>query len=120
MSSPPPPAPVPSEVSDPQLPEAFHYTPDEEKYVLQADALRHRQLRSALLYGSSRYWRRRQRVWPAVVFGVVVTALVCGVIALIGAFGRQQEVNEERGFGQTRSQSVQPFVPESSLLPNSF
>lgn len=106
-----------AEAPDPQLPEAFHYTPDEEKYVLQADALRHRQLRSALLYGSSRYWRRRQRVWPAVVFGLVITALVCGIIALIGAFGRQQEVNEERGFGQHRQQSVQVLVPDPSLLP---
>lgn len=102
---------------DPQLPEAFHYTPDEEKYVLQADALRHRQLRSALLYGSSRYWRRRQRVWPAVIGGLILTALVCGVIALVGAFDRQQEVNEERGIGQFRQQSAPAFVSETPLLP---
>ncbi|MBE3000915.1 hypothetical protein IDM40_19785 [Nocardiopsis sp. HNM0947] len=79
------------------MPEAFRVTSNAEKYVLEADALRRRQLRSALLYGSSRFWRRKQRVWPAVVFGVIIVAVVCAVIALIGAFERQQEVNEERG-----------------------
>ncbi|MGW9637131.1 hypothetical protein [Nocardiopsis alba] len=110
--------PSPPTDPDPQLPEAFHYTPDEEKYVLEADALRHRQLRSALLYGSSRYWRRRQRVWPAVIGGLILTALVCGVIALIGAFDRQQEVNEQRGFGQFRQQSAPISVFEAPLLPD--
>ncbi|MFI6575645.1 hypothetical protein ACIBFB_07570 [Nocardiopsis sp. NPDC050513] len=116
MSSPTPPPPAPAD-PDPQLPEAFHYTPDEEKYVLQADALRHRQLRSALLYGSSRYWRRRQQVWPAVIGGLILTALICGVIALIGAFGRQQEVNEERGFGTLRQQMVQEPASEAPPPP---
>lgn len=108
-----PTSPSPPTDPDTQLPEAFHYTPDEEKYVLQADALRHRQLRSALLYGSSRYWRRRQRVWPAVIGGLIITALVCGVIALMGAFERQQEVNEERGIGQFRQQAIQYIAPDS-------
>lgn len=112
------PSPTPPTDPDPQLPEAFHYTPDEEKYVLQADALRHRQLRSALLYGSSRYWRRRQRVWPAVIGGVILIALVCGVIALIGAFGRQQDLNEERGIGQFRQPPPQGSVVEAPLLPD--
>ncbi|WP_159944737.1 MULTISPECIES: hypothetical protein [unclassified Nocardiopsis] len=101
---------------EPQLPEAFHFTPNEEKYVLQADALRHRQLRSALLYGSSRYWRRRQQVWPAVIGGLILVALICGVIALIGAFGRQQEVNEERGFG-IRQEVGQGAATEAPPLP---
>ena len=108
---------APKTEPDPQLPEAFHYTPDEEKYVLQADALRHRQLRSALLYGSSRFWRRRQRVWPAVIGGVILLALVCGVIALIGAFDRQQDVNEDRGIGQFRQQSAPALVLEVPPLP---
>jgi hypothetical protein len=112
------PSPPPQADPDPHLPEAFHYTPDEEKYVLQADALRHRQLRSALLYGSSRYWRRRQRVWPAVIGGVILIALVCGVIALIGAFGRQQDLNEERGIGQFRQPPPQSSVVEVPLLPD--
>lgn len=109
MSSP---SPAPAADPDPHLPEAFHYTPNEEKYVLQADALRHRQLRSALLYGSSRYWRRRQQVWPAVIGGLILVALICGVIALIGAFGKQQEVNEERGWG-LRGQTEQGPATEA-------
>lgn len=111
MSSPPS---LPATDPDPQLPEAFHYTPDEEKYVLEADALRHRQLRSALLYGSSRYWRRRQRVWPAVIGGAILIALICGVIALIGAFGKQQEINEERGWGANNN--VRNQMIESPML----
>ncbi|MGW5875033.1 hypothetical protein ACWFMI_00570 [Nocardiopsis terrae] len=115
MSSPPSPS---STDPDPQLPEAFHYTPDEEKYVLEADALRHRQLRSALLYGSSRYWRRRQRVWPAVIGGAILITLICGIIALVGAFGRQQEVNEERGWGaNVRQQMIESPTLEGPLLP---
>lgn len=82
---------------DTLVPEAFRVTSDAEKYVLEADALRRRQLRAALLYGSSRFWRRKQRVWPAIVFGVILVGVVCAVIALIGAFDRQQEVNVERG-----------------------
>jgi hypothetical protein len=118
MSSPTPTSPPASSDPDPQLPEAFHYTPNEEKYVLQADALRHRQLRSALLYGSSRYWRRRQQVWPAVIGGLILVALICGVIALIGAFGRQQEVNEERGWGNTtRQQMIQSPLTDVSPIP---
>jgi len=48
-------------------------------------------------------------VWPAVIGGLILVALICGVIALIGAFGRQQEVNEERGWGNTttRQQMIQ-------------
>ncbi|MBQ1083450.1 hypothetical protein [Nocardiopsis sp. B62] len=91
------------------MPEAFRATSNAEKYVLEADALRRRQLRSALLYGSSRFWRRKQRVWPAMIFGAIVVAVICGVIALIGAFDKQQEVNELRGRGNpltSQSESV--------------
>jgi hypothetical protein len=84
---------------DDLVPEAFRATSNVEQYVLEADALRRRQLRSALLYGSSRFWRRKQRIWPSVIFGVVLVAVICGVIALIGAFDRQQEINELRGRG---------------------
>ncbi|WP_393916393.1 hypothetical protein [Halostreptopolyspora alba] len=82
------------------MPEAFRFTPNAEQYLLQADALRRRQLRAALLYGSSRYWRRRQRVWPAVIGGVILIAIICGGIAVAAAFEMQQEVNEERGIGR--------------------
>lgn len=65
-------------------------TPNAEKYILEADAMRRRQLRSALLHGSSRTWREHRRVWPAVVLGVVVVAIVVAVMAVIDAYHRQQ------------------------------
>ncbi|WP_236700551.1 hypothetical protein [Allosalinactinospora lopnorensis] len=82
------------------VPEAFRFTPNAEQYLLQADALRRRQLRAALLYGSSRYWRRRQRVWPAVIGGVILIAIICGGIAVASAFEKQQQINEERQTGR--------------------
>ncbi|WP_141924978.1 hypothetical protein [Haloactinospora alba] len=78
------------------MPEAFQFTPNAEQYVLQADALRRRQLRAALLYGSSRYWRRRQRVWPSVIAGLILTGVICGAITVAEAFQKQQEINEQR------------------------
>jgi hypothetical protein len=50
-----------------------------------------------------------------VIGGLILTALVCGVIALIGAFERQQDVNEERGIGQYRHQSA-PYLTDEVLL----
>ena len=102
----------------PAVPEAFHATPNAERYVLQADALRRQQLRAALLYGSSRYWRRRQRVWPAVVAGAILTAVVSGGIVVAGAFEKQQAINEERfqQYGQP-SASASPVEPSPSSSP---
>ena len=99
---PPPPTP---------LPEAFQTTPDTERYVLQADALRRRQLRAAILYGSSRYWRTRQRVWPAVVVGAIIAAVLAAAIVVFGAFQAQRDLNEERGLGRTQSQTEDPLTP---------
>lgn len=56
--------------------------PHAERYVLEADALRRRQLRSALLHGSRRTWREHRRVWPAVVVGIVVIAVVLAAMAI--------------------------------------
>lgn len=67
-------------------------TPNAEKYVLEADAMRRRQLRSALLHGSSRTWREHRRVWPAVLLGVVVVAIVLAAMAVIDAY-RDQTAN---------------------------
>ncbi|MEY9214358.1 hypothetical protein NI17_020205 [Thermobifida halotolerans] len=99
----------------PAVPEAFHATPNAERYVLQADALRRQQLRAALLYGSSRYWRRRQRVWPAVIAGAILVAVVSGGIVVAGAFEKQQAINEERfqQYGQP-STSTSPAEPSAS------
>ncbi|MBE1532095.1 hypothetical protein [Actinomadura algeriensis] len=82
------------------MPAAFRATPSAERYVLQADALRRRQLGGALLYGSGRSWRRRQRVWPAVVAGLVVVAIVLGGITVAGAFQRQRELDRQEKLQQ--------------------
>ena len=87
----------------------FARTPNAEKYLLESDNLRRRQLRSALLHGSSRVWRERQRVWPAVVGGVVVVAVIVAAIAVLGAFQRQREINDE----QKRQRSIE----ETSWAP---
>ncbi|GAB3463594.1 hypothetical protein GCM10027570_50810 [Streptomonospora sediminis] len=97
-SAPPPPA-RPGAAAQPPLPDAFQTTPNAESYVLQADALRRRQLRAALLYGSSRYWRRRQRVWPAAIAGGILAAITAGIIVVAGAFDAQQAINDQREQG---------------------
>ncbi|GHC81954.1 hypothetical protein GCM10007079_22480 [Nocardiopsis terrae] len=96
-----------------QLPQAFQATPDTERYVLQADALRRRQLRAALLYGSSRYWRARQRVWPSVVVGLIIAAVLAAAVVVFGAFQAQRDLNEERGQGQDQTQNpLTPVTPQ--------
>lgn len=71
-------------------------TPNAEKYVLEADAMRRRQLRSALLHGSRRTWREHRRVWPAVVVGVIAVAVVVAAIAVIDAYQKSKEQQEEQ------------------------
>lgn len=102
----------------PAVPEAFHATPNAERYVLQADALRRQQLRAALLYGSSRYWRRRQRVWPAMIAGAILVAVVSGGIVVASAFEKQQAINEER-FQQygPPAPSAGPVEPSAAPSP---
>ncbi|MEU3308077.1 ABC transporter permease [Nocardiopsis sp. NPDC006832] len=115
MSHPPkataaePGAPVPPPPA--RLPEAFQSTPDSERYVLQADALRRRQLRAAILYGSSRYWRTRQRVWPSVIVGLILAALVAAALVVFGAFQTQRDLNEERRQDQTQN-PLTPLTPQ--------
>ena len=64
----------------------FGGAPDAERHVLAADNLRRRQLRTALLHGSARSWRDRNRVWPAALAGLVLTAVVLAGIAVYSAF----------------------------------
>jgi len=71
-------------------------TPDAERYVLEADVMRRRQLRSALLHGSSRTWREHRRTWPAVVVGVLLIAVALAAMAVVNAYQRQQQINKER------------------------
>lgn len=70
-------------------------TPNAEKYVLQADAMRRRQLRSALLHGSRRTWREHPRVWPAIVVGVIAAAVVVAAIAVVDAYQKSEKQKEE-------------------------
>ncbi|WP_374999734.1 hypothetical protein [Aeromicrobium sp. CTD01-1L150] len=79
---------------------AMQNTPNAEKYVLEADAMRRRQMRSALLHGSRRTWREHQRVWPAVVVGVIVIGVIVAGFAVLDAFrvtrDNQREMERER------------------------
>lgn len=74
---------------------SFVSTPNAERYLLESDNLRRRQLRSSLLHGSSRIWRERVRIWPAVIGGIVVLALIIAAIAVYGAFQRQKKVDQK-------------------------
>ncbi|WP_163573744.1 hypothetical protein [Fodinicola feengrottensis] len=65
-------------------------TPNAERHLLEADALRRRQLGSAFLHGSGRTWRDRRTVWPFAVLGVAVVAVVIAGFAVTGAFRAQQ------------------------------
>lgn len=84
-------------------------TPNAEKYVLEADAMRRRQLRSALLHGSRRTWREHPRVWPAIVIGVIAVAVVLAAIAVVSAYQKQMDKQEE----EEESSSLAPaqYVP---------
>lgn len=75
---------------------ALKNTPNAERYVLEADAIRRRQMRSALLHGSRRTWREHQRVWPAIIVGVIVIAVIVAAFAVRDAFRTTQENQRER------------------------
>ncbi len=74
--------------------------PNAERYVLEADALRRRQLRSALLHGSRRTWREHRRIWPAVVVGVLVVALIALAMSMTNAFREDQQDAEDEQSGR--------------------
>lgn len=76
-------------------------TPNAERYVLEADAMRRRQLRSALLHGSTRTWREHRRVWPAVLVGLIIAAVVVAAMGVTGAFRQEQENEEQERVGTT-------------------
>lgn len=73
---------------------------DPERLLLDAAALRRRQLCAAFMHGSARSWRVRRRIWPAAVAGLLIVAIVIGALAVAAAFARQQELDEQR---QSRS-----------------
>ncbi len=72
--------------------EEFRSTPNAERYILEADALRRRQLETAMVHGSDRTWRERRRIWPAATCGIVAVVIIVMVVAAVGAFHRQQEI----------------------------
>jgi len=76
-------------------PVSFATPPNAERYMLQSEDLRRRQLHSALLHGSGRNWRERRRIWPAALTGAVVVAVIIAVIGVYGAFERQQRIIEQ-------------------------
>ncbi|WP_019144288.1 hypothetical protein [Aeromicrobium massiliense] len=101
MSDEQPTRPVP-----PPTPPALAGTPNAERYVLEADAMRRRQLRSALLHGSRRTWREHPRTWPAVVIGLVVAAVIVAGLAVAQALDKTVE-NQEK---QKRAQAAVALV----------
>jgi hypothetical protein len=85
-----------SESSGGRPPRPYLGTPNAERYVIAADNLRRRQLKSALLHGGSRTWREQRRIWPGVVAGVVAVVLIVTAIAVVGAFRTERELQRQR------------------------
>lgn len=103
-----------SEQPTPWMPPNAQNTPNAEKYLLEADAMRRRQLRSAVLHGSSRTWREHRRVWPAVVAGIIVVAVILAAFTVANAIKEtQQEQQEEEASSSSTSSTVTQTVTGS-------
>lgn len=102
----------PAEPGTDLAPMAMRRTGQSERYVLQAAALRRRQLRAAVLYGSARSWRQRQPLWPAALIGVIAVALVVAAFAVANAFEKQkQREAEEEAERNATTVSVSTVAP---------
>jgi hypothetical protein len=88
-----PPEPPPRTSEPPPAPEFD--IPNAEKYMLEADVMRRRQLRSALLHGSTRTWREHRKVWPGVVAGLVAGGLIIAVLAVKTAYDKDKESKQD-------------------------
>jgi hypothetical protein len=86
-------------------------TPNAEKYLLEADALRRRQLRSALLHGSYRTWRDQARTWPAIIAGLVVVAVILTAIKVVSVYDHQPQPSSPGG------PSTRPTTTASTQQP---
>jgi hypothetical protein len=86
-------------------------TPNAEKYLLEADALRRRQLRSALLHGSHRTWRDQARTWPAMVAGVVLVAVILTAIKVVSVYDHQPRQNSPGVTPTSPTRTVGTAVP---------
>jgi flagellar biosynthesis/type III secretory pathway M-ring protein FliF/YscJ len=90
---------------------AMQNTPNAERYVLEADAMRRRQLRSALLHGSRRTWRDHPRTWPAVVVGIIVVAVIIAGLAVTEAFKKTSENEKKQEQDRQKPAATAPAVP---------
>jgi hypothetical protein len=106
--------PKPAEAGTDLAPMVMRRTGQSERYVLQAAALRRRQLRAAVLYGSARSWRQRQPLWPAALIGVIAVALIVAGIAVKGAFEKQQQREAEEEAERNASVSAPYEYPARS------
>lgn len=99
---------------------AYKNTPNAEKYILEADEMRRRQMRSALLHGSRRTWREHRRVWPAVVVGLIIIGVIVAGLAVNYAFRETKRNQEEQQREQEqRGQPSAPVTPGPSGTPGS-
>lgn len=94
---------------------ALQSTPNAERYVLEADAMRRRQLRSALLHGSARNWRENRRAWPAIVAGLIVVAVILAGLSVAQALKVSLRNNPTTPV--TPAPTSAPTVPGSSAMP---
>lgn len=69
---------------------------DGERRLLEAAALRRRQLCAAFLHGTTRSWRARRRIWPAALAGALLVAIGIAALVVAAAFARQQEIDREQ------------------------
>lgn len=93
---------------------AMRNTPNAERYVLEADTMRRRQLRSALLHGSRRTWRDHPRIWPAVVVGIIVVAVIIAGLAVTEAFKKTSSNEKEQQRERERPATSAPVTPGPS------
>jgi hypothetical protein len=96
---------------------AMQNTPNAERYVLEADAMRRRQLRSALLHGSRRTWRDHPRTWPAVVVGIIVVAVIIAGLAVTEAFKKTSENEKKQEQQRQNPAATAPAVPGATPAP---
>lgn len=119
-SAPPPPSTPPAAPPAPRPDMALQTTPNAERYVLEADAMRRRQLRSALLHGSARNWRESRRIWPAVVVGLVVVAVILAGLSVMQALKVSLKNNPPApGPTAPASSPAVPTAPTAPTLPTS-
>lgn len=98
----------------PWMPPHAGTTPNAERYLLEADALRRRQLHSALLHGSSRTWRDRRRIWPAMIAGVVVVSVIVAVFIVIHALDAERDRQEQEEQQNAAGLPASVTVPDGS------